>query len=99
MSLSSAVSGIFTSLRDLFASLLAAILAVFRGFLHALQSVLVGAVDVVRGVVSQAVHLAGGVTTFVASNFIALAVGGLLVFAYLRYSAGGRQAVAAKKTQ
>jgi hypothetical protein len=32
-------------------------------------------------------------------NFIALAVGGLLVFAYLRYSANSRQAVAGKKTQ
>lgn len=88
MSITSGVSGIFTSIYDLFASLLAI-----------LQGVIVCIVDVVQDLISQAVHLTSGVTKFVASNFIALAVGGLLVFAYLRYSAGSRRAVAGKKTQ
>jgi hypothetical protein len=40
-------------------------------------------------------------TIFSAGNIVALAVGGLLVFAYLRFSATGSRAqpVAAKKTQ
>ncbi|KAG6003051.1 hypothetical protein E4U54_000755 [Claviceps lovelessii] len=100
MSLSSAVSGIFTSIYDLFASILAAILALAQGALHGVQSTLMGIVHLARDVVSQMVHLTGGATKLVASNFIALAVGGLLVFAYLRYAAGNRPAVPAqKKTQ
>ncbi|QPG94291.1 hypothetical protein C2857_005617 [Epichloe festucae Fl1] len=99
MSITSGVSGIFKSIYDLFASLLATIFAVLQGAVSAAQGFIVCIVDVVQDVISQAVHLTSGVAKFVASNFIALAVGGLLVFAYLRYSANSRQAVAGKKTQ
>ncbi|KAG5978703.1 hypothetical protein E4U55_006049 [Claviceps digitariae] len=99
MSLSSAVSGIFTSIYDLFASLLATMLALAQGALHAVQSVLMGLVHLVQGMASQVVHLTGGATKFVASNFIALAVGGLLVFAYLRYAANRQVVAGQKKTQ
>ncbi|KAG5922522.1 hypothetical protein E4U53_003707 [Claviceps sorghi] len=100
MSLSSAVSGIFTSIYDLFASLLATIVAIARAALHAVQSVLMGAVHLVQGMFSQVAHLTGEATAFVTSNFVAMAVGGLVVFAYLRYAAGERRVVAGqKKTQ
>lgn len=58
MSITSGVSGIFTSIYDLFASLLAI-----------LQGVIVCIVDVVQDLISQAVHLTSGVTKFVASTY------------------------------
>ncbi|KZZ99440.1 hypothetical protein AAL_02012 [Moelleriella libera RCEF 2490] len=97
MSIPSAVSGLVRSVYDLFASLLATIYAVIHDVLSAVQSVLAGAVHFVQHVIGEAIHVTGGVTKFVLSNFVALAIGGLLVFGYLRYSTSGRQVAAGKK--
>ncbi|QUC23771.1 uncharacterized protein UV8b_08012 [Ustilaginoidea virens] len=100
MALTSAVSDLFRSIYELFASLVAAVYAAVYAVFAAAQSVVVGLATAVRDVLAQAVHLTGGVAKFVTGNFVALAVGGLLVLGYLRVSASRRQeAVRAKKTQ
>lgn len=68
MSLSSALSGIFTSLHNLFSSILATILALAQNILHALQSCLSGLVHLVRGVLTQVVRVTGGAGKFIASK-------------------------------
>ncbi|CCE30152.1 uncharacterized protein CPUR_04000 [Claviceps purpurea 20.1] len=99
MSLSSALSGIFTSLHNLFSSILATILALAQNILHALQSCLSGLVHLVRGVLTQVVRVTGGAGKFIASNIVALAVGGVLVMVYLKYAGGNRPVMVGGQTK
>ncbi|KHO01595.1 uncharacterized protein MAM_00596 [Metarhizium album ARSEF 1941] len=87
MALTSAVSDLFKSIYELLASVLSAIYAVVHAAFSTVRGVIAGILSLVQSTVHEALHLTGGVGKFVASNFAALVVGGLLVFAYLRFSA------------
>ncbi|EFZ02786.1 hypothetical protein X797_000737 [Metarhizium robertsii] len=101
MTLTTAVSDLFQSIYELFASILSTIYAVIHAAFTTVWNFVASILSLVQSIVREAVHLTGGVGKFVASNFVALIVGGLLVFAYLRFSATPSRAgpVAQKKTR
>ncbi|OAA50698.1 hypothetical protein NOR_01148 [Metarhizium rileyi] len=101
MALTTALSDLFNSIYELFASCLSTIYAVIHAAFSTVWNFIASIFNLVLGVFREAVHLTGGLGKFVASNFVALIVGGLLVFAYLRFSATTTrtQPAAQKKTQ
>ncbi|OAQ73615.1 hypothetical protein VFPPC_01292 [Pochonia chlamydosporia 170] len=101
MAITSAISDLFKSIYEVFASFFSAIYAVIHAAVSTVWNFILGVVNLVQSILVQAVHFTGGVGKFVASNFVALLVGGVLVFAYLRFSATGTRSttVTQKKTQ
>ncbi|SPJ85129.1 uncharacterized protein FTOL_10980 [Fusarium torulosum] len=98
MAITSAVSDLFASIYELFASVFNTIYTIIHSVFSAVLGFIQGFFNLISDVLSGLVDVTGGVGKFVASNAAILAVGALAAFAYVRYTAQGK-AVANKKTQ
>ncbi|CEI60431.1 hypothetical protein FVEN_g6566 [Fusarium venenatum] len=98
MAITSAINNFFASIYELLASVFNTIYAVIHSILSAVLGFVQGVFNLISDVVSGLVDVTGGVGKFVASNAAILAVGALGAFAYVRYTAQGKQ-IANKKTQ
>ncbi|CAF3487331.1 hypothetical protein SNK03_004546 [Fusarium graminearum] len=98
MAITSAINDLFASIYELLASVFNTVYAIIHSILSAVLGFVQGLFNLIGDVVSGLVDVTGGVGKFVASNAAILAVGALGAFAYVRYTAQGKQ-VANKKTQ
>ncbi|OBS23390.1 hypothetical protein FPOA_03938 [Fusarium poae] len=98
MAITSAINNFFASIYELLASVVNTIYAVIHSIFSAVLGFVQGLFNLISDVVSGLVDVTGGVGKFVASNAAILAVGALGAFAYVRYTAQGKQ-IANKKTQ
>ncbi|KAM0559275.1 hypothetical protein ACHAO7_001535 [Fusarium culmorum] len=98
MAITSAINDLFSSIYELLASVFNTVYAIIHSIFSAVLGFVQGLFNLIGDVVSGLVEVTGGVGKFVASNAAILAVGALGAFAYVRYTAQGKQ-VANKKTQ
>ncbi|KAM0307943.1 hypothetical protein HYE67_000364 [Fusarium culmorum] len=98
MAITSAINDLFASIYELLASVFNTVYAIIHSIFSAVLGFVQGLFNLIGDVVSGLVEVTGGVGKFVASNAAILAVGALGAFAYVRYTAQGKQ-VANKKTQ
>ncbi|CAF3459039.1 unnamed protein product [Fusarium graminearum] len=98
MAITSAINDLFASIYELLASVFNTVYTIIHSILSAVLGFVQGLFNLIGDVVSGLVDVTGGVGKFVASNAAILAVGALGAFAYVRYTAQGKQ-VANKKTQ
>ena len=69
MAITSAISDLFSSIYELFASFFGAIYAVIHGAFMAVWNFIVAILSLVQNVITEAIHLTGGVGKFVASEY------------------------------
>ncbi|GKU01250.1 hypothetical protein FLAG1_03400 [Fusarium langsethiae] len=98
MAITSAINDLFASIYELLASVFNTVYTIIHSIFSAVLGFVQGLFNLIGDVVSGLVDVTGGVGKFVASNAAILAVGALGAFAYVRYTAQGKQ-VANKKTQ
>ncbi|QPC69526.1 hypothetical protein HYE68_000278 [Fusarium pseudograminearum] len=98
MAITSAINDLFASIYELLASVFNTVYAIIHSIFSAVLGFVQGLFNLIGDVVSGLVDVTGGVGKFVASNAAILAVGALGAFAYVRYTAQGKQ-IANKKTQ
>jgi phage-related protein len=98
MAITSAINDLFASIYELLASVFNTVYTIIHSIFSAVLGFVQGFFNLIGDVVSGLVDVTGGVGKFVASNAAILAVGALGAFAYVRYTAQGKQ-VANKKTQ
>ncbi|EKJ70299.1 hypothetical protein NXS19_004945 [Fusarium pseudograminearum] len=98
MAVTSAINDLFASIYELLASVFNTVYAIIHSIFSAVLGFVQGLFNLIGDVVSGLVDVTGGVGKFVASNAAILAVGALGAFAYVRYTAQGKQ-IANKKTQ
>jgi phage-related protein len=77
MAVTTAVSDLFKSIYELFASVLGTIYAVIHGAFSFVWNFVTGILGLVQRVFTEAVHLTGGVGKFVASKYSYSRGGGL----------------------
>jgi phage-related protein len=98
MAITSAISDLFKSIAELFES-------VFSTAYSIVHSILLACFNFVSGIFALAGDILGGfidITTgfgkFVLGNIVVVTIGALGAFAYVRYTAHGRQLAEGKKT-
>ena len=69
MAITSAISDLFSSIYELFASFFGAIYAVIHGAFSAVYNFIAAILSLVQNVITEAIHLTGGVGKFVASKY------------------------------
>lgn len=74
MTLTTAVSDLFQSIYELFASVLSTIYAVIHAAFSTVWNFIASILSLVQSIVREAVHLTGGVGKFVASKSLGLVV-------------------------
>ncbi|KAL6865669.1 hypothetical protein ACO1O0_001764 [Amphichorda felina] len=98
MAITSAISDFLQSLYELLSSVLGSAYSLGHSILTAVFSFVGGLLTLAGNVAGGLVDIAGGVGKFVAGNIVVVAVGALAAFAFVRYTAQGRQLAGGKKT-
>ncbi|KAK7424673.1 hypothetical protein QQX98_000249 [Neonectria punicea] len=99
MAITTAISDFVNSIYELFASLIGTVYAILHSTVTAVFSFITGFFNLVGDVVSGLIDVAGGLGKFVAGNIVLISIGALGAFAYVRYTAQGRQLAEGKKVQ
>ncbi|KAK1976075.1 hypothetical protein LZ30DRAFT_604172 [Colletotrichum cereale] len=93
------------AVQDLFSSIYELLSSIFNAFYHVLQTLFntiigffTGIVNLISDVFSGAIDVVGGLGKFILSNFVIIGVIAAGGYAYVHYTAQGRQVTAGKKT-
>jgi phage-related protein len=98
MAITSAISDLFKSFYELFASVLNAAYTVIHSIFLAVYNFVTGIFTLAGDLLGGLVDVTGSVGKFVASNIVVFAIAIVGVFAYVRFTAQGQRVVADKKT-
>ncbi|KAK0383836.1 hypothetical protein NLU13_9747 [Sarocladium strictum] len=99
MAITTAISDLFASIYELFASILGTMYSLVHAVIMAFVNFVTGIFTLAGDILGGVAEMAGGVGKFLASNIAILAIGVIGAVLFVRYTAQGqRVAQGAKKT-